>query len=83
VDRAGRENELTRILITGAAGFIASHLIRYIQRVRPDWEIVGLDRLDEAGALARVPAGVKFVWHDLKSPIRTDAVGADALQHRT
>lgn len=71
---------MTRILISGAAGFVASHLIRYLKHERPDWEIVGIDRLDEAGSLSRLPFGVRFIWHDLKAPIRPDAVGCDPLR---
>ena len=36
---------MTTILLTGAAGFIGSHLTRYILE-HTDWTVVGLDRLD-------------------------------------
>ncbi len=38
-----------RILITGGAGFIGSHFIRYILGVRRDVEVVNLDALTYAG----------------------------------
>ena len=66
---------MTRILITGAAGFIASNLCRYILR-RTDWEIVALDRLDPAGALSRLtdcfrdfPGRIAMVHHDLRASV--------------
>ena len=40
-----------RILITGGAGFIAHHAIKYYLE-NTDWEIVSLDRLDLAGLIA-------------------------------
>jgi dTDP-glucose 4,6-dehydratase len=66
---------MDRILITGAAGFIGSNLARYILE-NTDWDVVSLDRLDEAGTLERLtalkqaqPARLQCVWHDLKSAI--------------
>ena len=32
-----------RILITGAAGFVASHLIEYLNKSNKNFEIIGLD----------------------------------------
>lgn len=70
------------VLITGSCGFIASHLIRYLNRERPDWEIVGIDRLDEAASMARLNGcKIKQIWHDLKAPIRTDALGCETLHY--
>ena len=64
-----------RILITGAAGFVFSNVSRYILAHR-DWRIVTLDRLDEAGTLARLsamrhanPDRLACVWHDLRAAI--------------
>ncbi len=82
-----------RILITGAAGFIASHLIEHIFKTT-DWTIVGLDRLDETSTLARIGETdaykanrhrFDFIWHDLKAPINSfvdNAIGRiDAIFH--
>lgn len=71
---------MASVLITGSAGFVASHLIRYINRERPDWEIVGIDRLDEAASMARLNGcRIKQLWHDLKAPLRADALGFETL----
>ncbi len=66
---------MTTILITGAAGFIGSHLSRYILE-NTDWSVVGLDRIDEAGDMNRLAPliaehGQRFrtLWHDLRAPI--------------
>ena len=66
------------VLITGGAGFIGHHLI-YRMLSDTDHNVVILDRLDTSGNLNRVQevlelddsyrSRVKFVWHDLKSPI--------------
>lgn len=73
---------MTSLLLTGSAGFISSHLVRYLNRERPDWEIVGIDRLDEAGSMARLNgARIKQIWHDLKAPLRPDALGSETLRY--
>ncbi|MAC41799.1 MAG: NAD-dependent epimerase [Pelagibacterales bacterium] len=70
---------MKRVLITGGAGFIAHHLIKYIL-VNTNWDIISLDRLDYSGNLNRLDnilsefqdkdkSRVKVVFHDLKSEI--------------
>lgn len=65
----------TTILLTGIAGFMGSAYARHVLETT-DWNIVGLDRLDEAGALSRIPSPnwgrVQFIWHDLRSPINAE-----------
>jgi dTDP-glucose 4,6-dehydratase len=61
---------MTRILVTGGAGFIGSNFVRLIARSRPQWEIVVLDKLTYAGRrenLADVEghAGFAFVRGDI------------------
>ena len=43
---------MKRVLITGGAGFIAHHLIKYLLD-NTDWDIISLDRLDYSGNLNR------------------------------
>ncbi len=60
---------MTRVLITGGAGFIGRHLVHYLLR-ETDWEIMVLDRLGEGSDLTELaPSRVRFFWHDLKAPI--------------
>ena len=44
---------MKRVLITGGAGFIAHHTIKYFLE-NTDWQIVSLDRLDYSGNLNRI-----------------------------
>jgi dTDP-glucose 4,6-dehydratase len=68
---------MTRILVTGGAGFIASNFVRLLARTRPRWEIVVLDKLTYAGRrenLADVEGhpGFTFVQGDIAD---AEAVG--------
>lgn len=40
---------MTRVLVTGGAGFIGSNFVRWAHRVHPDWHITTLDKLTYAG----------------------------------
>lgn len=73
------ENNKSKILLTGGAGFIGHHLVEGILK-NTDWDIVILDRLDISGNLERLrdidvwekeKQRVKFVWWDLKSAINS------------
>lgn len=61
---------MKRVLITGAAGFVGSHVVRYLLD-NTDWEIVCLVRLTNKGDLKNLEftkgnPRVHFVYHDLK-----------------
>lgn len=66
-----------RVLVTGAAGFYGSSFIRYLMR-HTDWDVVALSRPSFGGTYERFNdvgfelgfmSRVKFLWHDLRSPI--------------
>ncbi len=70
---------MKRLLLTGGAGFIAHHTIRYFLK-NTDWDIVSLDRLDYSGNLNRIAdmmnefdentrKRIKIVYHDLRSEV--------------
>ena len=71
---------MTRVLITGGAGFIGHHVVDHLLR-KTEWHITVLDRLDHSGNLNRLTqlssfnrARVRFVYHDLRAPINPQLV---------
>lgn len=70
---------MKRVLVTGAAGFVGSHLVEAILK-NTNWQITTLDRFDAAGNPNRLSetlettsgidrTRVKFVFWDLKSEL--------------
>ncbi len=59
---------MRRILITGGAGFIGSHLVEHLFRKYPTYQLVVLDALTYAGKLSNIPDEIKRserfeFWH--------------------
>lgn len=62
---------MKRILITGSAGFIGSHLVDHVLE-NTDWEVIGLDSFRHRGDSLRVyqdPKRYQIFTHDLTTPI--------------
>jgi len=74
-----------RILVTGACGFIGHHVVA--EFIENGHEVIALDRLDQTSTMMRLAdmENVKFVWHDLRSPINSlvaNMIGhVDAIFH--
>jgi dTDP-glucose 4,6-dehydratase len=69
---------VTRILVTGGAGFIGCNFARHVAQARPDWEVVVLDKLTYAGRRENLAdlegrPGFTFVQGDIADK---DAVAA-------
>ena len=81
---------MKKILLTGAAGFIGSHVIEHILK-NTDFEIIALVRLNYAGDLRRIMEQdimkeaddrIRFVYHDLKYTVPIDQIGeVDYILH--
>lgn len=75
------------ILITGAAGFIGSNLVRTMTHLRPDYTVIALDALTYAGNLdnlADFTFNGSFVQMDIRDPDVADVLQThqiDAIIH--
>lgn len=67
MDKNTKIREFKRILVTGGAGFIGSHLVRYLNE-NTDWEITVLDSLTYAGNLDNLlDCEYKFAQIDIRN----------------
>lgn len=69
-----------RVLITGGAGFIGSHLGLFLKERHPSWRIVAFDNLSRRGSELNLPrlrrAGVSFIRGDIRSPKDLEIAGS-------
>jgi dTDP-glucose 4,6-dehydratase len=70
---------MSRVLITGGAGFIGSNFARYLKDRHPEWEIVVLDKLTYAGRRENLAdleprSGFRFVQGDIADRAAVRAV---------
>ncbi len=78
---------MTRVLISGGAGFIGSNFVHHMLEHHPDYEIVVLDKLTYAGNLKNLEDvlqndKVRFVRMDVCDPAVADATrGCDFVVH--
>jgi CDP-paratose 2-epimerase len=75
---------VTRVLVTGGAGFVGANLAVALAERHPDWRLVAFDNLRRRGSELNLPrlraAGVEFVHGDVRERDDLDAVGeVDAL----
>ncbi len=61
---------MTRVLVTGGAGFVGANLALALAERHPDWEVVALDNLTRRGSELNLPrlaeGGVEFVRGDVR-----------------
>jgi dTDP-glucose 4,6-dehydratase len=61
---------MTRVLVTGGAGFIGSHFVKLALRTHADWHIVNLDKLTYSGNPENLPEDPRheFIKGDIADP---------------
>lgn len=72
------QNFKRKILITGGAGFIGSHLVQVLVKQYPEYHIINLDKLTYAGNLENLKAVEEAANYTF---VRGDILDADLLQN--
>jgi dTDP-glucose 4,6-dehydratase len=72
---------MRRILITGGAGFIGSHFVKYLLEHHPDYHLVVLDALTYAGSLDNFPEALRTNpnFHFCHGNVRNDNLVNDLV----
>src|SRR5882672_5089642 len=75
---------MTRVLVTGGAGFIGSHFAHHALRAHRDWRVTVLDKLTYAGNLANLKdlegePRYRFVRGDIAVRTDVDAAFGDGV----
>jgi UDP-glucose 4-epimerase len=70
-----------RVCVTGAAGFIGSHVVRHLRAIGS--EVVGIDDLSTGSSANLEGADIKFVEGSILDPLALEEAceGADAIVH--
>lgn len=72
--------EMTKVFITGGAGFIGSNFVRHMAKVYPDYQLVVVDLLTYAGDKTRLEGlgdNVRFVQADIRDKEAMDPMVED------
>ena len=78
---------MTRVLVTGGAGFIGSNFVHHLLENHPDYEVVVLDKLTYAGNMKNLEGALasprlRFVRADICDPAAGEAAqGCDLAVH--
>lgn len=72
-----------RILVTGGAGFIGSHLVHYLLETYPEYEVTVLDLLTYSGSMDNLPElsafpQLKFVHGNIRNEELVDTLVAES-----